>query len=173
MKYIQTFLLAAIIVCIPLLEACVENEELPPITTEGKETFGCMVNGNLWLPDGDFGKSPTFAEYSWPGKDTVAISVYADNSAEAGSFGILVYDSPALIVGKPYDLRAPNCHARFSLAQNSKLCFYDSILSGNITLLKLDTKQHIVAGTFEFEAYSECQGTVTVTDGRFDITYTY
>ena len=26
-------------------------QQLPPITTEGKNTFGCLVNGQVWLPE--------------------------------------------------------------------------------------------------------------------------
>ena len=29
-----------------------EPEELPPITTTGENTFGCLVNGEVWLPAG-------------------------------------------------------------------------------------------------------------------------
>lgn len=32
--------------------AC-ELAKLPPATTEGKGTFGCLVNGKAWLPKGD------------------------------------------------------------------------------------------------------------------------
>ena len=33
------------------------KEELPPITQEGKNTFGCLVNGKVWLPKGYDGTS--------------------------------------------------------------------------------------------------------------------
>jgi hypothetical protein len=28
-----------------------QQQQLPPITTEGKNTFGCLVNGEVWLPE--------------------------------------------------------------------------------------------------------------------------
>jgi hypothetical protein len=31
-------------------KAC-ELAKLPPLTTEGKGTFGCLVNGKAWLPE--------------------------------------------------------------------------------------------------------------------------
>jgi len=30
------------------------EEQLPPITTTGANTFGCLVNGNTWLPYGSW-----------------------------------------------------------------------------------------------------------------------
>jgi hypothetical protein len=35
-----------------------EPEELPPITTEGLNTAGCLVNGELWLPKPGGGLKP-------------------------------------------------------------------------------------------------------------------
>jgi hypothetical protein len=33
------------------------KEKLPPITHEDKNTFGCLVNGKVWLPNGNDGTS--------------------------------------------------------------------------------------------------------------------
>ncbi|MCW3074373.1 MAG: hypothetical protein JWP69_1442 [Flaviaesturariibacter sp.] len=29
-----------------------DNDKLPPITQNGANTFGCLVNGKVWLPKG-------------------------------------------------------------------------------------------------------------------------
>jgi hypothetical protein len=33
-------------------------DQLPPITQTGANTFGCLINGNVWLPKGYDGNFP-------------------------------------------------------------------------------------------------------------------
>jgi len=40
--------------------------QLPSITTTGANTFGCLVNGEVWLPKGSFPISGLHADY-WMG----------------------------------------------------------------------------------------------------------
>jgi len=43
---------------------------------------------------------------------------------------------------------------------------------GKLIVSHFDQTKWIISGTFEFEAYSnDCQATVKVTDGRFDLNY--
>ena len=146
---------------------CHDDEELPPITMEGKNTFGCRVNGKLWLPEGRLGQSATYAELQLPG-DTVGVNLYA--SAEKSGIAISIYDLPNLQINKPYDLSTGKYYASYLDWSGGSSCQYDSILSGNVTLSKFDRTNNIISGIFEFTAYSrECDIKVTVTEGRFDI----
>jgi len=47
-------LLSIIILSTILAVSCQQEEiappELPPITQEGANTFGCLINGEVWLP---------------------------------------------------------------------------------------------------------------------------
>ena len=40
-----------------------EEEKLPPITEEGANTFGCLVDGEVWLPKGGNPLNPNFDVY--------------------------------------------------------------------------------------------------------------
>ena len=43
----------SIILCALFYSACNEDEdELPPVTMEGKNTFGCLVNGKVFELEG-------------------------------------------------------------------------------------------------------------------------
>lgn len=56
-----------------------DKNELPPITMEGKNTFGCLANGKLWSSKGALVfQGGTYAELQISG-DTTAINIYADN----------------------------------------------------------------------------------------------
>lgn len=52
-------------------------------------------------------------------------------------------------------------------------CFYESGFEqiGTLTITKIDTVSHVIAGTFEFTVWTEECDTINVTDGRFDIDY--
>jgi len=41
--------------------------QLPPITTTGANTFGCLVNGEVWLPKGSFPNFPGLHADYWGG----------------------------------------------------------------------------------------------------------
>lgn len=165
MKYLSFLLL----VCIPIaFSNCRDEDELPPITMEGKNTFGCIVNGKLWLPEGTFGQSATHAEiYKRP--DTLAVNIYASNSGQ--SIFMSIIDMPDLKINETYDFSNNKCCGlQYLNFENSPSCSYEIPTSGHITLSKLDLNKGIIAGTFEFKASSdECEDTVVITEGRFDI----
>ena len=174
MKTLSTILAIA---SLSLLTSCdiFDNEpELPPITTEGKGTFRCLVDGKLFLPNAPFGYgSGVYAELQYGSVDTVGVNIYATNSSQHKNLLISIYDSPTLLVGKIYDLSNPSFFLQYLDPRDNSTCTYRKVISGNIKLLKFDitnSQTKIVAGTFEFTASSVgCNDTVTVTNGRFDI----
>ncbi len=147
--------------------------DLPPITTEGRGTFGCLVNGELFLPDAPLGYGTgVFAELeNFP--DTLGLFIYASNSTAGRTLVIYFFGNPTLEVGKSYDLAQHKFSVNYIKYNSTASCRYRSIVSGSIKLLKLNIanpEHRIVAGTFEFvETSADCQDTVVVTSGRFDI----
>ncbi|GAA0188652.1 hypothetical protein GCM10009122_47650 [Fulvivirga kasyanovii] len=149
--------------------ACQEDDELPPITSEGKNTFGCLVNGELWLPKGALGQGGTFAQMKiW--NDTVGATLYADNVNTTSGITISFFDVPHLRIDKSYDLTDSTYFIQYSRLKDGKACFYENVVKGNLKLSEYNIDQKILSGTFEFKAYSDvCNDTVTITEGRFDI----
>jgi hypothetical protein len=152
--------------------SCCEDEgRLPPITTEGRNTLGCLVNGEVWLPLRSFAQGGIYSELQ-VGVDTVGVNIYGDNAKSDDGITISFFDSPTLQTDLNYDLTNPGFHVEYSKNADKIVCFYDSVLSGNVKLLKFDTNNQIISGTFEFKVYSiACNGTVTVSEGRFDVLY--
>lgn len=162
MKFVSFLLLLSILA----FSTCRDEDELPAITMEGKNTFGCLVNGKLWLREGRFGQSGTHADLQLA-SDTIGINLYASNANS--SFIISIYDVPSLQTNKPYDLATGKYYTSY-VSWLSGTCDYDSIKSGSVTLSKFDRTNNIISGIFEFTAYSpDCKETISVTDGRFDI----
>lgn len=158
-----------IFLCPLFYGSCNEDEdELPPITMEGKNTFGCFVNGKLFITKAPIGQSGLHAEIStYP--DTVGVIIYASNSSVNKVLVISIYDSPTLQTGKSYDLTNPNFQVQYTDYANTNSCTYESVQNGFITLSKFDLSKSIVSGTFQFDIFgSNCKDSISITQGRFD-----
>jgi len=130
-----------------------------------------MLNGKVWIPISNFSEGGIFTELQ-TATDTVGVNIYADNAKDENGFTLSVYDSPAIKVGKLYNLTNPNFFVQYSRHDEEMVCFYEEIESGSIIFSRFDLTKGIVAGTFEFSAHSlDCSERVVVTDGRFDVTF--
>ncbi len=146
--------------------------ELPPITMDGRNTFGCLVDGKLFLPEAPIGFGTGISAAVQTAIDTIGINIQAGNIDTDQSFFLSIYDSPTLQVGKSYDLTNSEFFVQFIHYQGNLSCEYRNISSGVINISKFDISgiNKIVAGTFEFTATSsDCTTTIKVTKGRFDI----
>jgi hypothetical protein len=174
MENIKLFLSVVSLAGLALLNGCDHNNvpQLPPITTEGKDTFGCLIDGKLFLPNAPAGQGTGVHAEIQSVTDTIGIVIYSGNNVSDQSFTISFSDTPSLKVGKEYDLTTKNSFFDYTEYGNSPWCHYDSIITGNIKLLKFDItgQPKVIAGTFEIKAISkDCKKTVAITQGRFDI----
>jgi hypothetical protein len=61
---------------------CTKNTEtlredgLPPITQTGPNTFGCLINGSVFLPNGYDGSKPNFHVIADPGFREFLLEAY-------------------------------------------------------------------------------------------------
>jgi hypothetical protein len=158
--------------CPLFYSSCHEDEDkLPPITTDGRNTLGCLVNGEVWLPLRSLLQGGIYSELETV-VDTVGIHIYGDNAKSDDGITISFFDSPTLRTDLNYDLTNPRFHVEYSKDADKQVCFYDSVLSGNVKLLNFDVNSQIISGTFEFKVYNiACNRTVTVSEGRFDLLY--
>ena len=164
------------------ITACFSDEEplftpaersLPAITTEGLNTFGCYIDGELfgpldnpgftWEPidavywlNGSGGFQLNCTQYNNEDKSREGMVLYTFFQ-EKGIYDFPLYDGLYFIYGSP------------SLNYN-----LDTLSPRQIEILHLDLEQAIVSGTFYFTAIAEdYSDTINVTDGRFDVIVTY
>jgi len=143
-----------------------EPGELPPITTTGENTFGCLINGEVWLPAGPDRYNRGF-----------------DENTGQFAFGALrrpLNESIEEIVGLTGKVEISS---RFVIdyscgfGSSSDDFFYsyaiDTTATNKLIFLRLDIENNIASGTFEFTAINEYPpyDTVYVTQGRFDFNY--
>jgi hypothetical protein len=156
-----------------------ELEKLPPITQTGANTFGCLVNGVAWLPNGT---KPGIGGGS-------NIQVYVDPTFQGGMFGISGHkykDGPFNKVG----FSANPCIGAGQYFTNSSILIYDyskafgnticeittneqltTVKYGALNITKYDLTNRIFSGTFEATLYNAttCTDTIKITNGRFDV----
>jgi hypothetical protein len=159
--------------CVLLSGCCKKDtpqplDQLPAATQEGKNTFGCLLNGQAWTPKGYNGTSNYSVSY--------------DPTFNGGSFDIAVYRldknnnqylyiySDGINVIGTYSLTDPLKGASTFIDDNQ--CTYDRsntiYRKGTLTITQLDLNKGIISGTFEFTLAKPGCDTIRVTNGRFD-----
>jgi hypothetical protein len=158
-----------------------ELSKLPPATQTGANTFGCLVNGVAFLPDGsNFSLGPIKqCNYIYTGGG-YHFTVAADNKSVSSLIkGIVIgTDSLAIAEGQTLTFKtfAPgNADASYTLYTNTgdiNKYITNNTVSGQLTITKLDSIKDFVSGTFYFTAVNDKGEKVQVTDGRFDMLFT-
>ena len=156
-----------------------ELEKLPPITSYGAYTFGCLINGKAWpmsIGTNNLRGEIGYQNFYYNGRLDIEcfyrkdpfISIIDENVyfrtndiTGPGLYKISFKDSKndnfSVIIGsKKY------YNSRYEINQNGHAF---------VNILRFDTVAHIVSGTFQFALFDE-QGLtyVTVENGRFDQT---
>ncbi|WP_017257290.1 DUF6252 family protein [Pedobacter arcticus] len=143
------------------------NNQLPPITQEGKNTFGFLLNGEVWLPKAPILKSKLDLSYD-PTYNGGALGISAkrilsENNQMYLSIGGININKPGT-----YNFEPPFKNVSYS----DDVCYYTdgAKISGSITITKLDLKGNgIISGTFNFKLEKEGCPTINATEGRFDL----
>jgi hypothetical protein len=175
MKLVSLFLLLTIIV---FFESCnlfdsANEEKLPPATQEGKNTFGCLVNGKIWLPKGQAGPTSNLDLHydEFFGNGALNLSAYRIDEDEDEAIGLF---SDSLKSVGSYQLDDYNRQAL--LFDNAKtFCAYyndpDVYRSGHLVITRFDLPNRIISGVFESTLYKQNCDTVKITEGRFDMKF--
>ncbi len=148
---------------------CSDDNVLPAQTEEGLNTFGCLVNGKLWLPEGkrmdrilNVSYGPSFMGGAFSlnvrrlknDQDKEFMSLFSRDIDKEGNY---LLNNPSIAAA----------------TYTSNVCSYDRdstvYREGMLTITRLDLEAQIISGTFEFIlAKSNCD-TIRVTQGRFDM----
>lgn len=138
----------------------IEKNELPPITHEGKDTFGCYVNGEIFLP-----RSGSM----YGGAITVTKTGNKFYIKMADDFNV----SRMIIIELEHNINANSLKCiKFSQGGN---CSTENCtdVNNNIINLKMNETNKTISGQFNaiLPSTSSCPE-IRLTDGRFDLKYT-
>jgi hypothetical protein len=160
-----------------------DSDGLPPLTFEGKNTIGCKINGNPWVPMGIVNGAGVTHPTSGGYYETaffrgVHILIETNSSDGYIEFFCRNYSGIGYLLPGRYLLNKNTGDIHFGTGQihsygyyhtNGKTYFTDSLRTGWIEILKSDSVNKIISGKFEFEAYNSLDAkTYRITDGRFD-----
>ena len=157
-----------------------EEEKLPAATQEGENTFGCLIDGTAWKPKAGVLPPPISITYN----------------EITGEFGLIARKNLNNTLSQRVSIYTPHITAGTFLLPFDKSFWSDTSIvcpaltsinpltgmgakrywntNGTLVISKVDWSSGIIAGTFEFDAYSpECADTVRITQGRFDVKYKY
>jgi hypothetical protein len=163
--------------CLSLtLSACrkekAPDNQLPPITQNGKNTFGCLINGKIWLPRGSFplGDINPYVRYApgYPEGDFFlqAYRIESGRKVELKIAGDSV-DKPGV-----YPISNIGASGVAAIVSISSGCYYlpinnEARCNGTLEIIKMS--DDIIAGTFSFTILKSGCETLNITDGRFDM----
>ena len=180
LKNIKLVLVGASIMIVFALSHCKKHKndpQLPSETTIGAMTFGCNVNGQIFLPKDGNGKPGLFVQYVYLGNVPGGgwhLNIPAYNYTTKRGVSIET-DSLLLIEGMTYHFKTTIGTANAFYRENipNGVNVYQKLdnENGSLIIKKHDQVQRILSGTFSFIGADGNGEKVNITDGRFDIRY--
>jgi hypothetical protein len=158
-----------------------EEPQLPPETTTGAMTFGCKVNGQVFLPKDGNGRPGLFVQYINLGAGVGGgwfLNIPAIDWKTSSIPGINIgTDSLLVIEGSTYEFKLSN---NFQPVKGTAYANYVNgsdaypklnSESGSLFIKKFDQVNRILSGTFFFTGKNSNGVKINITEGRFDIRY--
>ena len=155
------------------------QDQLPPITQTGANTFGAIVDGNVFIPKDKTG-------YSAPGGgrprglkilgNSRTFVIQATNYENIYIYIYIPQDLPNEEIynfqnstGVEYSLNEPDYAHIYATINGDKYLSFDG--SGSINFTKISFEEGIYSGTFDVKLKNDTNETdiIEITDGRFDI----
>ena len=150
------------------------QDQLPPITQTGANTFGAIVDGSVFVTKNKTG-------YYAPGggrprgitvlRGTSYFSIAASDYNNVYIYIYIPKNTPLettydfkLSNGRPANGDEPHC---FAIINDIGYKSYEN--SGTITFTKIDEVKGIIAGTFSLNIKNDNNDIINISEGRFDI----
>jgi hypothetical protein len=160
----------------PQVDFTNSQNQLPPITTSGANTFGCTLNGKNWVAYTDYSFPKLSVEYD-KSNGTLRVIAYKKQKGKDDDETLDFNVGPIRSIG----------FFTFSNYQNGGDLLYsppyafgytfvtDSIHTGTLEILKIDTVGRIVSGKFMADlTYYDANvsdSIIQIRNGRFDVKY--
>jgi hypothetical protein len=170
-KYIFLLILLASLSSVKCKKTDAEDQ-LPPITTSGANTFGCLVDGKVWVPHGDFSVSGLSFDYFIDLIDKKPYLHILANNRKTNKSVICFNLENITDTGSYNKVKFKNSYIFYDDGSKS---FYMNDSSNSIRLTKFDTTAKIISGEFSFfcspDTSAHLNKIVHITEGRFDCKY--
>ena len=158
-------------------------EQLPPATTTGANTAGCLLNGQAFLPKGSSQFGPTLSCFYQRDQSGyhLGLSIVEKGSNENKSVNIST-NPLQLVENTTYNLaeqtnNGSSYNSNFgefwitSNIVNAIQYTTTATVTGELKTTKLNTQLKIISGTFWYDAINSDGEKVEIREGRFDMRY--
>ena len=137
--------------------------ELPPETTIGANTFGCLVNGKVWRNGGYFNPAESL---NMPEMSETRLAIAASRNVTDTLSGINIWILDIDISEGQYLCDSLNINIKFRIGAT---CWYEYAQQGSIEITRYDLDERIVSGRFNALLKLDGCEDIVITDGRFDL----
>ena len=148
---------------------------LPPLTHQGKNTFGCLVNGEVWVAYMPYTVGGAIALEGIYYSNTNMMHLVANRklNSDGKSDQIDILLENLVQTGEYLVLTDDNQMRGFTDYKDNHNCSvyrYNDDLLRRVTITYFSPSQGIISGTFEMDLInSSCPGdTIRIREGRFD-----
>ncbi|MBI6118790.1 DUF6252 family protein [Salegentibacter maritimus] len=171
MRYIYILLLLFVFSCSKQDDCDNPVDCLPPLTTKGEGTIGCLIDDEPFKPGGSQLSGPTQQAFYQFVDGGYYFGLTANHRSSKKNIRIFIRNESIeenMIFNLTLDEKNSNFGEYVSAAGRYQT---NNIQNGEIEFIKFDEENGIVSGTFWFDALSEDGEVAEIREGRFDMKY--
>lgn len=164
--------------CALTLNFSCTKEKLPKASEKGADTFGCKIEGKLFVPQQTVTYPPISPLISYFNQADGSFQLSVEEKQDKSDNNLQRYlhlDIKNLIIGSNRLDEMNTAEVSTSELDKHEYFATTETIGGTLNITRLDTYAKIISGTFSFQATMRPTNMpgkiIKVTDGRFDITY--
>ncbi|MEZ4856437.1 MAG: hypothetical protein R2812_08200 [Gelidibacter sp.] len=146
-------------------------DQLPPATQTGANTFGCLLDGEVFLPDNLPNSTNCFYQLVNGGYYfTVRATNYQSDLKVISIKTAQLQIAEGLTYNLYEEYISGNAFGNYTFNSNENYTSHTN--TGELTITKLDFDNNIVSGTFFFDIEDQNGVVHEIREGRFDMQFT-
>ncbi len=147
-------------------------QQLPPATQIGANTFGCLLDGVNFTPDGGSNSTNCFYQYVSGQYYFTIVAGRRESNGRVVSIAVKT-EQRTIEQNVEYDLLSAEPGNAYGAYNSLLMANYTSAANtGKLKITKLDVNNFIVSGTFWFDVLDSNGMIHEIRDGRFDFHFT-
>lgn len=154
-----------------------KKDLLPSATEKGANTFGCKINGEVFIPHDTYSYPTTKGLQGFYNDSNKKFTIFASEPPDAKKNGLqrsIYIEIVIPTIGQNNFINTNYAQISINVEfQGEKWFETNNNVTGTLNISRFDLTAKIVSGTFSFDASQRdsLANVLHVTEGRFDISY--